>query len=201
MKPDNTLYADEKLLHAVREDGTAGWEQLCSEFDPLIRSITNWSKWRFSEHEQQDVRQNIYVHLQTALPSFRQECSLAWFIKKIAINKCVDEVRRQVRWRKVMTPISQKNDREIQVENGNIQDPLDAVILKERRQLLRSAMQHMGATCKDSINLFYMEHYSYRQISERLGISVNTVGSRLAKCLDKLHKELKQMPEFQRSKS
>jgi RNA polymerase sigma-70 factor (ECF subfamily) len=202
-KPKKKSHSDDRLLRAVRHDGAAGWELFCAEFDPLIRSITKWPKWKFTKHEQQDVRQNIYVHLQTALPTFRRECSLAWFIKKIAMNKCIDEVRRQKRWRTVMTPITQQNGdgnwNEMEFETVDALDPHDEVIRKERRQLLHSAMKDMGKNCQETITLFYLKHCSYRQIADQLDISVNTVGSRLTKCLDKLHRELIQLPEFKRS--
>ncbi|MCF7817100.1 MAG: sigma-70 family RNA polymerase sigma factor [Kiritimatiellales bacterium] len=196
-------YSEKKILAAVRNDGTAGWELFFSHYDPLIQSITGWQKWNFSEHEQQDVRQNIYVQLQTALPTFRQQCSLAWFVKKIAIRQCINEIRRQVRWRTVMTPAMQKTSdgdwNEMEFANPNTPDPYQEIVKKESRQILRAALLHLNKTCRDSIDMFYLQHLLYQEISEQLGISVNTVGSRLAKCLDKLHKTLRHNPSFERT--
>jgi RNA polymerase sigma-70 factor (ECF subfamily) len=197
----NDTYCDKELLNAVREKGVAGWDLFCDQFDPLIESIARWPKWSFSEEEQKDVCQNIYMQLQTALPNFRQESSLSWFIKRIAISQCVNEIRRQVRWRRVMIPSIQKtpdgNWHEMEFENKEALDPHDEVVKKERQQTLHSALQHMGNACKESINLFYLQHFSYREISQQLGISVNTVGSRLAKCLGKLQKELRYHSELE----
>ena len=195
-------YSDKELLEAVCNNGTSGWDLFCTQFDPLIQSIAGWPKWRFSEDEKQDVCQNIYVQLQTALSTFRQQSSLAWFIKRIAMRQCINEIRRQVRWRSVMTCSVQKTSNgdwnEMEFKNPDALDPLHEMFQIERKQALQSALQELKDTCRKSIALFYVQELSYREMSEQLGISINTVGSRLAKCLDKLHKELRQHPLFER---
>lgn len=198
-------YSDRKLLRAVRTEGEAGWELFCDRFDPLIRAITGWSKWNFSEDEQEDVRQEIYVRLQTALPNFQQKCSLKWFIKKISIHQCVNEIRRQVRWRKVITPSVQKDAdgqwNEMEFKNNTTSDPRHEILQKERIMALSKAMGTLQSTCKNSITLFYIRNLSYREMADQLGVSVNTVGSRLSKCLSKLHRELRHNPLFERMQS
>ncbi len=201
----NPPYSDQKILQAILEKLPEGWEHFYARFDPLIRCIIGWQKWSFSEHEQQDVSQNTYVQLQKALPTFRQQSSLAWFIKRITIRQCINEIRKQVRWRTVITsPIQKTPDgewHELEFENQDSLNPHHEVIQNERRQALDRALKQLKDTCRNAITLFYVKNLSYREISEHLGISTNTVGSRLAKCLDKLHKELRHSPSFERTTS
>ncbi|MFA7256945.1 MAG: sigma-70 family RNA polymerase sigma factor [Kiritimatiellales bacterium] len=200
----NPSYSDKEILQAVCENGPGGWNLFYAQFNPLIQCIIRWPKWNFSEHEQQDVSQNTYVQLQKALPAFQQQCSLAWFIKRITIRQCIDEIRRQVRWRTFMTsPVQKTPDGdwcEMEFECPDL-NPHHEVIQNERRQALHHALQQLKETCKNAITLFYVKNLSYREISEQLGISTNTVGSRLAKCLNKLHKELRHRPLFERTNS
>ena len=195
-------YSDEEILNAIRKKGAIGWELFCARFDPMIKSITRWPKWRFSEHEQQDVQQNIYVQLQTALPTFRQRSSLTRFVKIIAMRQCVNEIRQQVRWRGTIISLIQKTPNgewnEMEFANQKELNPYHEVLKKERLQALAAAMQKLNDTCRTSITLFYVQDLSYQEMAERLNIKINTVGSRLAKCLEKLHKELRQQHLFER---
>lgn len=195
-------YSDQQILEAVQQNPSEGWALVVTQFDPLIRSIARWPKWNFTEDEQQDVCQNIHMHLQSALPTFRQQSTLSWFIKKIAIRQCINEIRQQKRWRTVMTPSVQRTTNgdwnDMEYANPNDSNPYDDAVLHERQQLLYSALKELQKTCRDSITMFYLHHLSYREMSERLGIAVNTVGSRLAKCLNKLHHELQHHPSFER---
>lgn len=86
----------------------------------------------------------------------------------------------------------------MEFSNPDALDPHDETIQQERVQNLRSTLEHLQETCQEIINLFYLKHLSYREISGQLGISKNTVGSRLAKCLDKLHEKLRRNPVFER---
>ncbi|MEN8254779.1 MAG: sigma-70 family RNA polymerase sigma factor [Verrucomicrobiota bacterium] len=199
---ETSSYSDQELLEAMHEKGVSGWDLFCTHFDPMIKSIARWPKWNFSEHEQEDVRQNIHVQLQSALPNFRQQSSLSWFIKRIAMRQCANEIRRQKRWRSVMMPAVQKTAtgswNEMEFANPDALDPHHEAVQSERRDNLRSALQQLNETCKESINLYYLKHRSYREIAEQLGIAMNTVGSRLSKCLDKLHENLRRHPSYER---
>ncbi len=203
--PRLPTYSDKEILQAILEKGPEGWELFCRRFDPLLQSIIGWSKWGFSEQERQDVSQNTYMQLHKALPNFQYQSSLAWFIKRITINQCINEIRRQVRWRTFVTSSVQRTPdgtwNEMEFENPDTTTPQHEIIQNEQRQALYGALKQLKDTCKNAITLFYVKNLSYREISEQLGISTNTVGSRLAKCLEKLHKELRRRPLFERTPS
>ncbi len=198
-------YSDRKILRAVRRDDPAGWEYFQTRFDPAIQSVLDWPRWRFTEDEQQDVRQNIYLQLHKALPTFREDSSLRWFIIQISHKQCVNEIRRQVRQRTYTTPFAQRNPdgewNEREAACPHTLDPYHEVLRTERQQAVLAALKQLHETCSTSISLFYIENLPYQAISKKLGITVNTVGSRLSKCLDKLHKELRKHPLFERKPS
>lgn len=197
--------SEKKILAAIHKNRPEGWELLFTQFDPMIQAIARWPKWNFSEDEQLDVRQNIHVQLQSALASFQGKSSLAWFIKRIAINQCVDEIRRQKRWRSVIAPSVQKASdgrwSEVDFQDQAAADPHAETARKERIDSLREVLHQLNQTCRDSISLYYLKQHSYLEISEKLGISIKTVGSRLSKCLDKLHQQLRQHPAFKRKRT
>lgn len=202
-----TLYtsSDRKILRAVTRDDPAGWETFHAKFNPVIQSVLEWPRWHFTTQEQQDIRQNIYLQLYKALPTFRGDCSLRWFIIRVAHKQCVDEIRRQVRQRTLLTPSVQKtpagewNEREVACPHTL--DPYREILRTERQHAIHSSLNRLQETCRTSILLFYIENLTYQDIAEKLGIAVNTVGSRLSKCLDKLHKDLRKNPLFERKNS
>ena len=48
-----------------------------------------------------------------------------------------------------------------------------------------------------AIDAYYNQGLSYKEISEELGLAVNTVGSRLSKCLGKVKQNLQENPNFE----
>ena len=189
--------SDQWILKTIEQHRPEGWDVLFAKYDPLIKAITGWSKWNFTQEEQQDVSQNIRMSLQTAIPKFKQQSTLAWFIKRIATYQCIDELRRKNR-RIEMVPATQymepdawNSEALISTEND---DPFHHTAQNERYHSVLSALRRLGDSCRESIQMFYISDLSYKQISDQLGVSVNTVGSRLSKCLTKLKKELQTPP-------
>ena len=89
---------------------------------------------------------------------------------------------------------------EMEFANPVALNPRHELVQQERAQMVRAALKELKAICLDSIALFYYQQLTYQEISEKLGISKKTVGSRLFKCLEKLHAELRKLPQFERKK-
>ena len=164
--------------------------ELLAQYDSLIHAVVSWSKWRFDFHVREDIAQSIRIEITKSIENYHGECALEYFIKRICIHRCIDEVRRQVRKRNVFVEL-------FQPESGDTRNPLETpadetfdpvyqISLRERALALKQLVGQLDATCREAINHFYIDGLSYKEISETLRIAVSTVGSRLSKCLDKL---------------
>ena len=155
-----------------------------------------WRKWHFAPEVQADLAQRIRVELVKAGEKFKEGSSLPRYIKSIAIHRCIDEVRRQVRrkWSIQASAFAGDDEGGFDIIGATADPDMDVirdVLSREKALAMREAVGNLGATCKTAIELFYFEGLSYSEISERVGVTVNTVGSRLAKCLSQLRESLK----------
>lgn len=193
-----------KLTASLRrrlQDGEENaWRDFFAEFDPVITSVVAWPKWRFLPDVRDDISQIIRREIVKALPRFEARSNLNTFIKRICVNRCIDEVRRQVRERAVMVQ-SRARDAETdppepEARAGDEFDPVSAIMKMERAAGLRLALEALDETCRSAVKDFYSRDLSYKEMAQIHGITVNTVGSRLAKCLQKLRKTLESNPNY-----
>ena len=168
----------------------AAWEDFLRKYEPLIASVVSWSKWRFDPHTQNDIAQKIRIELPRAIAGYAGQSKLDYFIKRVCIHRCVDEVRRQFKERQRLVSFDSENGSSSQSVAGAESDPIQQILLAERASVLKQLTDSMEPACRSVIKPFYMEHLSYKDLSQRLGISVNTVGSRLARCLEKLRQKI-----------
>lgn len=177
-------------VETLQSGDEAAWVAFFDEFDPLVRGVVTWSKWHFKTHVRQELAQDIRAELTCVIGNFRGDSSIEYFIKRVCINRCIDRVRRQVREREVFvsltTTTGEGEDREMEIAAGADFDPVQAVARFERASALKEQLDTLDETCRTAIQYFYMDGLPYKEIAEKLKVTVNTVGSRLAKCLDKL---------------
>ena len=190
----------ENQIEDLKKGDLKAWDAFISDIDPLIRSVVAWQKWHFAPHTQDDLCQKIRTDLTKSVPQFKGESSIEYFVKKICIRRCIDEVRRQVRSRELfVSTVTQDEDgewKEIDAPSDETVDPIRSVILSERASILKKILESIDKTCQIAIQMFYLQSLTYKEISEHLGIAVNTVGSRLAKCLNKLKGFIKSDPKL-----
>jgi len=193
---------DVALIEGLRANESEAWDQFYGRFDELIRAVTCWRKWRFQREVQEDVAQTIRAEVAKAVVSFRGDSSLEYFVKRISVHRCLDEVRRQIRQREHLVPLVRQNG-DGDWEEGDITaprdiDPISEILRAEKTAVLREALATLGENCRMAISRFYVQEMSYQEIAQELGIAINTVGSRLAKCLGKLRDILGRHPVFKR---
>lgn len=160
--------------------------------ESLIRAVVTWGRWRFAPDVRDDVAQKIRLELLRHPEAIANAANSISLVKQICIRRCIDEVRRQIRERRVW---AEEAGDDIAGDDADI-NPRRLVERAERARVMRRLVEALDETCRIAICLFYVEEFSYREMADRLGIAINTVGSRLAKCLAKLRDDARGDPEF-----
>jgi len=123
-----------------------------------------------------DVAQEAFVRAFAALDQFDEQRPLAPWLKRIAVNRAIDELRSERRLRVVeggeaATPESRAEG----------QEPEDAVV---------SAVQRLDVGKRVVVVLHFWLGYSLRQVAELLAVPPGTVASRLSRALAELRADL-----------
>lgn len=130
--------------------------------------------------EADDVAQEVFIRLYKALPEFRGEAQLSTYLSRIAINLCLNELKRRKRKGRWLT-FTRSDGPELQVE--------DTSARPERQDLqdaLQQAMQRLDPDFRTVVTLRLVEGYSVKETAEILGLPKGTIASRLARAQQKL---------------
>ncbi len=180
-----------QLLTAAKKGSEDALEELMVIYSSTVSRVVCWPKWHFKTETRKDVEQEINQSLIKSILSATTGQSLTAFVKRICINRCIDEVRHQVRSRGLFVSMpSMTSDSgeslEVPLPDVTAPDPIDMITHDEQLSTLRQSLAKLNDTCREAIHLFYIKNKSYKEIAHEKGLAVNTVGSRLAKCLSKL---------------
>jgi RNA polymerase sigma-70 factor (ECF subfamily) len=107
-----------------------------------------------------------------ALPNLADETRRAPFIFRVAHNRAVTHVARQVAAKRVRTEDGAKEDAEADV------NPEQQLLANERSRRLVAAVRRLPIPQRQVVTLL-LEDLSYAEIAEALAISVSNVGVRI----------------------
>lgn len=177
-------------IEALREGVEKEWVRFFLHFNKEISAVAAWPKWRFDAHTREDVVQIIKLAIVKSIKHLKSEQALRAFVRKICVHRCIDMLRKRIREQGRFLPLGHLSDdgmwEDTDIAADDEFDPVTALQRLECVNTVRAALARIDAPCQQLIRQFYVENRSYRDIAESEGISINTVGSRLSRCLNKL---------------
>ena len=120
-------------------------------------------------HDADDVTQEVFLKLYTAHGEFQSDAHVKNWLIKVTVNACRNVFRTP--WRKV-------EDIEEYAQTLAFETP-------EQSDLFL-AVNSLDRKYRIAVHLYYFEGYSVKEIGEILGVSENTVSTRLARARGKL---------------
>lgn len=129
----------------------------------------------------EDAKDLMQESLLTALERIRQfrytgEGSLYAWIRKIAINKAINHIRRK-RWRVVLTDFQTRDD---------IPEPTDQEIEAVSQEQLLKWISELPPLRRTVFNMYSIDGYSHKEIASYLGITEKGSAGVLAKARKQL---------------
>ncbi len=125
----------------------------------------------------QDLLQEIMLALWQALPKYRGEGSIKAFVARVAQNKCLTHVSKQMRHPK---------SEELSPDIENSADSQEETLSQgQHRELLRRAVRELPLMQRQVVTLA-LEGFTHREVAYALGISINNATVRFARAKEQL---------------
>lgn len=131
-----------------------------------------------TEHDKQDLFQEIVIQLWGAYPRFRGDSKFSTWLYRIALNTAISDLRKQ---KKHITSIEPER---LPTEIQDIQYSKDK---EEKLQQLYKAISNL-AEIERAIVMLYLEDKSYEEMEEILGINQNNLRVKMNRIKEKLRK-------------
>lgn len=171
---------DAELVLSSRGGDRAAFGELCRRYWPLV------GRYFVSKVDTgaDDMRQETFGRLLTALDRFEGRSSARGFILGIAHNVLLEHLRGKY----------QSNDRETDLDELSMVEfgasPTALIARREEQRALLHALRRVPLTFQVVLELTYWEGLSDTEIGDVLAIPANTVRSRRVRARERLQREL-----------
>jgi len=173
---ESRLDADLQLVERCLSGEDAAWEDLVKVHTRRVYAIC----YRFtgSDHEAQDLTQEVFLRVFRTLKSFRAgEGSFLVWLSRVSRNLLIDHYRRTR-----LDRASESLDDQLAVleEKTAMLGRTDGLLAgREASELLQAGLQKLSPELRETVILRDLEELEYREIAKILNVPEGTVKSRL----------------------
>lgn len=171
--------SDDELLARARQGDDGAFRTLMERHEQTVAVTVVAMMGRTSEVD--DVMQDVFIQFYRSLDRFRGDASVRTYLKRIAVNRALDALRRRKRF---LGRFLSRDDETISlVETASGTPPLEQ---DERDRLVHQAIATLPPKYRAVVTLRLIDGFSTEETAQMLGIPYGTVLSRLSRANQKL---------------
>ncbi|WP_218310243.1 RNA polymerase sigma factor [Alteromonas antoniana] len=170
---------DEQLISQALKGNRRAWLALIKRYESQIYHYG--IRMTGNTHDAADLMQDIFVSVYRSLGNYRGEGSFKGWLFRVAHFRCIEFYRRK-RPEQGLDDTPEPECDQHCPESGYFRD--------RASENLMQAMQRLPLAQKAVVELKFFGQFTFDEIAEQLGLSANTVKSRLYSALSKLKLEL-----------
>ena len=160
------------------------WNSALREHEGWLRKVV---RSRLGEADAvDDVMQNIALITLKGKTQTEHHDRIAPWLYRVAVKQCLMHRRTSGRQRRLTRTVWETNT------DGSSagDDPLVWLLGRERQASVRQALSGLGDLDRQILMLKHTEGWTYQQLADHLGVSVNTIEYRLLRARKRLRSEL-----------
>lgn len=151
------------------------------------RTYVLFARWGFDDIECEDLVQETFLRVHRNLASFRGDSKFATWLWEVATNVYKNVLRSRGTQKRDGQEVSlDDSDGDGMAGGGSVvalesreRDPLADLLVGEQKQKLREAMMSLPPQMRRCVELRVNDDLKYREIADRMDVSIDTVKAHL----------------------
>lgn len=182
---------DDELIHKIAQKNPIAFKELVERYQEMVYSVC------FNllhDHQQaEDISQEVFLQIYRSAAKFRFESKVSSWMYRIAVNRSLNLIRHNQRFRWLQSFSSRSAEEE--TKGSGLSDPLEKspdMVYEdiERREFIQKAVDSLTAKQRVPFILHKFEGFGNREIAEILRIPLTTVEARLRRAKVNLKNKL-----------
>ena len=166
----------------------SAYAELLDEFQSRV--LATCFKFFLSQEDAEDMAQEVFFEVFRSVSGFRGETSLSTWIYRIAVTRCMDELRRRNRKKRFGVLASALGLEDIARQMAGGSRPDLQLENKEMMSRIMDALQRLPDNQRIACTLSQVEGYTHAEIAEIMNTSVMAVESLIKRGRKKLQEQL-----------
>ena len=184
---------DAYLIQRTLDGDQAAFTTLVNKYQKSVHTLV-WRKIG-DFHTAEEITQDVFLKVYKSLSTLKRRDHFPGWLYVIATRRCIAWVRKKRLPTKSLDAMSTAELEEICHARYEVNNS-EAAAVKHRRKLVKRLLQKLPESERTVVTLYYLAEMTGEEISLFLGVSHNTVRSRLHRARQRLAKEESIIQEF-----
>lgn len=180
--------SDRQLINKLLSGSAAGWAEFVDRFSPLVTQVIRHTAHAHSLKLTSDDTEDLTADVFAALLD-RDMGAIRGFRGRSSFTTYLTVVIRRVALRKLTQRRYMQAFGHVQVHQASISEAASddrSTRQVEAKDEVDSLMVRLPESLRSVVKSFFLDGKSYRQISRRLGLPMNSIGPMIARAKDML---------------
>ena len=177
---------DAEIIRRILDGNDAAFTELVNKYQRTVHALV----WRKIEdfHIAEELTQDIFLKVYQKLNTLKKPHCFASWLYVIAARRCTAWLRKK---RMLTQPIEDTTDSESEKSKYSkyVTEENERIAIEAQREIVRKLLAMLPESERTVITLRYFSDMSSAEIGAFLGVSANTVRSRLRRARNRLQKE------------
>ncbi len=178
--------SDAELIHQILSGDEAAFSALVQKYQKSVHALA-WRKIG-DFHIAEEITQDIFLHVYKKLPTLKDSNQFAGWLYVIANRQCIAWLRKKKRAVQSLEATSQETLEETAYA-CYISEQREEAEAERRREIVQNLLEKLPESERTVVVLHYLGEMTCEAISKFLGVSPNTVKSRLSRARKRLREE------------
>ena len=179
-------YHDADLIQHTLEGDQQAFAALVEKYQKQIHALV-WQKIG-DFHIAQEITQDVFLTAYHKLTTLKDPNRLSGWLYVITNRKCIAWHRKKKPQHESLDAMDPVALEEVYC-SMHITQQREAAAIQKRRELVQKLLSKLQESERTVVNLYYIAEMTCEEIGKFLGVSTNTVRSRLHRARNKLRKE------------
>ena len=179
------MLTDRNLIHQTLTDNPRAFDTLVQKYQPMV-----YARARLlvqNPQDAEDLTQEVFIKAYQNLPKLRDASRFAGWLSQIVKNVCVTWLHQQ---KETSKSCQRDGDPILNLPSAEA-TPEQFLIKKELNQAILKAIDSLPAVDGLVASDFYLNHFSYDEISEKRGLSHRAIACRLHRAKQRIAEKVK----------
>lgn len=179
---------DEEFLLKIKSGDKTAFKELVAQYSQQV--LNTCYRFLLNKEDAEDISQEVFIEIFQSINSFRGDAKLSTWIYRIAVTKCLDEIKKRKRKKRITSfgKLLHLDEVTSWLSGGPKADK--SILEKEQMKEMQEALNKLPDNQRVAFTLSKIEGYSNKEIADIMRTSTALVESFISRGKKKVSEEL-----------